>query len=189
MKLLIIDNYDSFTYNLVQLVEQAGISNYVLVKNDQLLELKPDLFDKIIISPGPGIAKEAGELMQFLKIYYQKKSILGICLGYEALAELFGGKLVQMTEAMHGIRNKGRIIRKESIFEGLPDEFLIGHYHSWIVEEKEMPDELEILMKDENGLPMAFRHKQFHLAGLQFHPESVMTDFGLEIIKNWLKSI
>ena len=189
MKLLIIDNYDSFTYNLVQLVEQAGISNYLLVKNDQLLELKSDAFDKVIISPGPGIAKEAGELMQFLKIYYQKKSILGICLGYEALAELFGGKLVQMPEPMHGFRNKGIVVKQDSIFNGLPTEFFIGHYHSWIIKENGMPPELEILMKDETGLPMAFRHKQFDLTGLQFHPESVMTEFGLEIIRNWLNSI
>jgi len=185
-KLLIIDNYDSFTYNLVQLVEQAGVSDYFLVKNDQLLGLKSDAFDKVIISPGPGIAKEAGELMQFLKMYYHKKSMLGICLGYEALAELFGGKLIQMPEPMHGIRNKGKILKQDSIFNDLPNEFFIGHYHSWIIEEKEVPAELEILVKDENGLPMAFKHKQFNLTGLQFHPESVMTEFGLEMIRNWL---
>jgi len=186
MKLLIIDNYDSFTYNLVQLVEQAGVSDYFLVKNDQLLGLKSDSFDKVIISPGPGIAAEAGALMQFLKIHYHKKSMLGICLGYEALAELFGGKLVQMPEPMHGIRNKGKIVKQDNIFKGLPVEFFIGHYHSWIIEEKGMPEELEILMQDENKLPMAFKHKQFNLTGLQFHPESVMTEFGLEMIKNWL---
>lgn len=185
-KLLIIDNYDSFTYNLVQLVEQAGVSDFYLIKNDQLLGLKSDDFDQVIISPGPGIAAEAGKLMQFLKIYYHKKSILGICLGYEALAELFGGKLAQMPEPMHGIRNKGKIIKNASIFNGLPNEFFIGHYHSWIIEEKGMPAELEILMKDENNLPMAFHHKKHDLTGLQFHPESVMTEFGLEMIRNWL---
>ena len=185
-KLLIIDNYDSFTYNLVQLVEQAGISEYLLVKNDQLHGLKSESFDKVIISPGPGIASEAGDLMQFLKLYYHKKSILGICLGYEALAELFGGNLVQMPGPMHGIRNKGKIVKKDSIFKGLPAEFFIGHYHSWIIEENGMPKELEILMKDENSLPMAFRHKHYDLTGLQFHPESVMTQFGLEMIYNWL---
>jgi len=187
MKLLIIDNYDSFTYNLVQLVEQAGCKDYFLVKNDRLHELKSASFDKVIISPGPGIAKEAGELMQFLKKFYLEKSILGICLGYEALVELFGGKLIQMPEPMHGIRNKGKIIKKDNIFKDLPNEFFIGHYHSWIIEENEMPSELEILMKDENGLPMAFRHKKYDLSGLQFHPESVMTEFGREIISNWLQ--
>lgn len=187
--LLIIDNYDSFTFNLVQLVERAGVSDYLLVKNDQLLKLKSDSFEKVIISPGPGIAAEAGELIQFLKIYYHKKSMLGICLGFEALAELFGGKLVQMPEPMHGIRNKGNVVKSDTIFKGLPDEFFIGHYHSWIIEENEMPEELEFLMKDENGLPMAFRHKQSDITGLQFHPESVMTEFGLEIIRNWLGAI
>jgi anthranilate synthase component 2 len=189
VKLLIIDNYDSFTYNLVQLVEQAGVSDYLLVKNDQLLDLKSEAFDKVIISPGPGIAEEAGELMQFLKMYYQKKNMLGICLGYEALAELFGGKLAQMPEPMHGIRNKGRIVKKDNIFKDLPAEFFIGHYHSWIIQENGMPDKLEILMKDENGLPMAFKHNTYALTGLQFHPESVMTDFGLEMIRNWLQAI
>ncbi|HEY9114944.1 MAG TPA: aminodeoxychorismate/anthranilate synthase component II, partial [Bacteroidales bacterium] len=168
MKLLIIDNYDSFTYNLVQLVEQAGVSDYFLVKNDQLFGLKSDSFDKVIISPGPGIATEAGELMQFLKMYYHKKSMLGICMGYEALAELFGGKLAQMPEPMHGIRNKGKIVKQDNIFKNLPAEFFIGHYHSWIIEESGMPKELEILMKDENGLPMAFRHNKFDLTALQF---------------------
>ena len=189
MKLLIIDNYDSFTYNLVQLVEQAGVNDYLLVKNDQLLQLEDMDFEKVIISPGPGIAKEAGELIKFLKKYYKKKSILGICLGYEALAELFGAKLVQMPEPMHGIRNKGRIVKGGITFKGLPEEFYIGHYHSWIVEESGMPSELDILLKDENGLPMAFKHKRFDLTGLQFHPESVMTEYGQEMIRNWLELI
>lgn len=188
MKLLIIDNYDSFTYNLVQLVEQAGVSDYFVVKNDQLLGLKSDDFEKVIISPGPGIAAEAGQLMQFLKMYYPKKSMLGICLGYEALAELFGGKLVKMPEPMHGIRNKAKVCKKSDIFKGLPTEIFIGHYHSWVIDEQGIPNELEILMKDENGLLMAFRHQKFNLTGLQFHPESVMTEFGLEMIENWLET-
>lgn len=189
MKLLIIDNYDSFTYNLVQLVEQSGITDYLLVKNDRLLLVESRAFDKAIISPGPGIATEAGELMQFLKIFYQKKSILGICLGYEAIAELFGGKLVQLAEPLHGARNKGKVLKMDRIFQGLPEEFYIGHYHSWIVEENGMPAELEILMKDDTGLPMAFRHKTYNLTGLQFHPESVMTEYGQEMIRNWLELI
>ena len=114
------------------------------------------------------------------------KPVLGICLGYEALAELFGGRLIQMPKPMHGIRNKGTIISRDRIFKGLPDEFSIGHYHSWIIEEKDMPGELEILMKDQNGLPMAFRHKKLDLTGLQFHPESVMTEHGDVLIRNWL---
>lgn len=186
MRLLIIDNYDSFTFNLVQLVEQAGCTDYFLVKNDALHRLSPADFDKVLISPGPGIAREAGDLMKFLDQFHPVKSILGICLGYEALAELFGGRLVQMPEPMHGIRNRGVVVSGNRIFNGLPDTFFIGHYHSWIIEAKGMPAELEILMKDEDGLPMAFRHKQFDLTGLQFHPESVMTEFGGAMIRNWL---
>jgi anthranilate synthase component 2 len=186
LKLLIIDNYDSFTFNLVQLVEQNGVTDYLLIKNDQLHQLSETGFDKVLISPGPGIASEAGDLMDFLQKYYQKKAILGICLGFEALAELFGGKLRQLQQPMHGLRNKGQILRSDPLFSGLPQQFYIGHYHSWIIPENEMPAELEIIMKDENGLPMAFRHQKYDLVGLQFHPESVMTEFGLEIIRNWL---
>ena len=186
VRLLIIDNYDSFTYNLVQLVEQAGYRDFFLVKNDGLHQVSPDVFDKVLISPGPGIAREAGSLMEFLQRIHAEKPVLGICLGYEALAELFGGKLVQMSEPMHGIRNRGLIVRNDRIFEGLPREIQIGHYHSWIIEEPDMPAELEILMKDESGLPMAFRHRTFDLTGLQFHPESVMTEFGDVMIGNWL---
>jgi len=186
MRLLIIDNYDSFTFNLVQLVEQAGCTDFFLAKNDALHRLSDSDFDRVLISPGPGIAKEAGDLMGFLKRTHSKKPILGICLGYEALAELFGGKLVQMPEPMHGIRNKGIVVSRDRIFVGLPSEFFIGHYHSWIIEEKDMPAELEILMKDQEGLPMAFRHRKFDLTGLQFHPESVMTEYGGAMIRNWL---
>jgi anthranilate synthase component 2 len=186
LKLLIIDNYDSFTYNLVQLVEQNGVNDYLLVKNDQLHQLPEAGFDKVLISPGPGIASEAGELMGLIQKYHQKKTILGICLGFEALAELFGGKLRQLQQPMHGLRNKGHILCSDPIFKGLPQQFYIGHYHSWIISENEMPAELEIILKDENGLPMAFRHHKYDLVGLQFHPESVMTDFGYELIRNWL---
>jgi anthranilate synthase component 2 len=183
---LIIDNYDSFTFNLVQLVEQAGFTDFFLVKNDALHQISPSVFDKVLISPGPGVAGEAGSLMSFLKANHAVKPVLGICLGYQALAELFGGKLIQMPKPMHGVRSRGTVISRDRIFDGLPDEFFIGHYHSWIIEEEEMPSELEILMKDENGLPMAFRHKELDLTGLQFHPESVMTEFGGDLLRNWL---
>lgn len=188
MKLLIIDNYDSFTFNLVQLVGQCGVMDYSLVKNDQLHQLLENDFDKVLISPGPGIAPEAGELMDFIRKFYQTKAFLGICLGYEAIADLFGAKLRQMQQPMHGIRNKGLILRPDPVFKGLPSQFYIGHYHSWIIVENEMPPGLQIIMNDENGLPMAFRHQKYDLAGLLFHPESVMTDFGHEIILNWLLS-
>lgn len=187
LKLLIIDNYDSFTHNLVQLVEQADVTEYLLVKNDQLLKLSSDSFDKILISPGPGIASEAGDLLSFLKQNLEEKSILGICLGYEAIAEICGGKLVQMPQPMHGIRNMGKVLADAEIFNGLPSDFYIGHYHSWIIEQKSFPEELESSLEDENGLIMAFRHRKLDLRGLQFHPESIMTEYGFEMVRNWLK--
>jgi len=184
--LLIIDNYDSFTYNLVQLVEQSEIMDYLIVKNDKLDELSDSDFDKIMISPGPGIAKEAGQLMEFIEKFYKSKPILGICLGHEAIAELFGANLIKMKDPMHGIKNMAKVIIKDPIFYNIPDSFCIGHYHSWNIEEESLPDELEIILRDENDLNMAIRHQSLPLIGLQFHPESIMTDFGLEMIKNWL---
>ncbi len=186
LKLLIIDNYDSFTYNLVQLVEQAGVSDYSIVKNDELDKLDPNDFDGVLISPGPGIASEAGQLMWFLNRFYKTKPIMGICLGHEAIAETFGAKLVRMKNPMHGIKNKATILLDDKIFSGLPSIFNIGHYHSWNIDEQTIPDELEIILKDEDNLNMAIRHVEYNLIGLQFHPESIMTDYGLEIIKNWL---
>jgi len=187
MKLLIIDNFDSFTYNIVQLVEQCNVQDYTIVKNDTLLDLNIDDFDKVIISPGPGIAKEAGQLIQFLKLAIPNKSILGVCLGYEAIGEIFGAKLTKMSDPMHGIQNYGTSLKNDLIFVGLPDKFKIGHYHSWIIQEQQMPECLEITMKDENDLPMAFKHKDYKIRGLMFHPESIMTEFGKEIIGNWLE--
>ena len=186
LKLLIIDNYDSFTFNLVQLVEQCGKTNFEIVKNDKLFDLDVSIFDKILISPGPGIAEEAGDLMEFLRKNYRQKSILGICLGYEALGEMFGACLTKLALPMHGIQNKGRILVNNKIFTGLPYAFKIGHYHSWIIEEASIPPALEIILKDENELPMAFAHKRLDITGLMFHPESIMTEYGKEMIANFL---
>lgn len=185
--LLIIDNYDSFTFNLVQLVEQAGVRNYLLVKNDELKELFPEDFDRVLISPGPGISKEAGQLVEFLEKYYTSKPILGICLGHEAIAELFGAELMKMDNPMHGIKNNARVILNDKIFKDIPGELSIGHYHSWNIDEETLPDVLEVILRDENGLNMAIRHRSLPITGLQFHPESIMTDFGLQMIKNWLE--
>ena len=184
--MLIIDNYDSFTYNLVQLIELCEVFDYRIAKNDQILGLDENDFDKVIISPGPGIAIEAGDLTEFLKKHYQTKSFLGICLGHEAIAELFDAKLVKMSEPWHGIKGPGIVVKEDKIFRGLPIEFMIGHYHSWILDEKSLPNEIEITMKDEKGLIMAIRHKHYDLVGLQFHPESYMTEYGLEMMRNWL---
>lgn len=186
MSLLIIDNYDSFTYNLVQCVEQAGAEDYLLVKNDRLDSLKPTQFEKVLISPGPGIASESGQLPEFIERFYQSKSFFGICLGFEALLEFLGAKLSLLSEPMHGIQNEGTILCNDPVFQSLPRQFQIGHYHSWYVKEEDFPRETEILMKDSIGLVMAFRHKKYDLRAVQFHPESYMTEFGSEIIKNWL---
>jgi anthranilate synthase component 2 len=187
MKLLIIDNYDSYTYNIVQLAEHCGIQDYRMVKNDELMGIGGEEFDKVIISPGPGIAVEAGELNEFLGLHYKQKSFLGICLGHEAIAELFGGKLVRMPIPWHGIQGPGIVLRHDYLFQGLPDQFKIGHYHSWIMEKETLPEELEITMVDDEGRIMAIRHREYDLVGLQFHPESVMTDFGREMMGNWLR--
>ena len=188
MKLLIIDNYDSFTYNLVQLIEKACITEYSIVKNDQLDRVNANDFDRIIISPGPGIANEANQLMWFLKKFYKNKPTLGICLGHEAIAELFGGKLIPMKESMHGIKNKAFVINNHEIFKGIPSSFDIGHYHSWIIDDTTLPDEIEVILRDENKLNMAIKHVNYNLVGFQFHPESIMTEYGLDMIKNWLKN-
>jgi len=187
LKLLIIDNYDSFTYNLIQLFEQAGVSEYAIVKNDMLDMIKGDDFDRIVISPGPGIAAEANQLMWFLKKFYKSKPVLGICLGHEAIAELFGGSLIPMKESMHGIINQALVINNDKMFTGIPSNFNIGHYHSWIIDETSLPDEIEVILRDENNLNMAIKHIKYNLIGFQFHPESVMTEYGLDMINNWLK--
>ena len=186
MRLLIIDNYDSFTYNLVQIVEQAGVNNYFLVKNDALNKLYPEDFDKVIISPGPGLANETGQLMSFLKQYQREKSFLGICLGFEAIGVLFGARLLSLPQPLHGYCNQGFITNKTKIFEGVPDRIFIGHYHSWYFDEKAFPTDLLIDMKDEKGLIMAFHHRCWDLTGVLFHPESMMTEYGEKMIRNWL---
>lgn len=186
MRLLIIDNYDSFVYNLVQLVEQAGFTNYLIRRNDNILSLDQSDFDKVLISPGPGIAREAGDLLIFIKTHYQTKPMLGICLGYEAIAEVFGASIKQLPEPMHGIRNKGIVSNGLYIFNGIPSSFMIGHYHSWILDERKLPSSLKVLMHDELSLLMALSHKKYDVTGLMFHPESIMTEYGFEIIRNWL---
>ena len=185
MKLLIIDNYDSFTYNLVQLIKQAGIQQFTIVKNDNILSLN-NHFDKILISPGPGIAYEAGELMTYLQQNYQSASILGICLGQEAIVELFGGRHKKLDHPLHGYQNRVTIIHQHYIFKKLPTTLRIGHYHSWYVDEPTLPAGLKILVKDENNLIMGLTHKNYDVTGLLFHPESMMTEFGMEIIQNWI---
>ncbi len=186
MKLLIIDNYDSFTFNLVQLVKQSGVHEFDIVKNDRLLSLK-SYYNKVLISPGPGIASEAGQLMEFLKLHYKNTSILGICLGQEAIVELFGGRHKKLDRPLHGFQNRATFTGQHYIFKNLPTTFKIGHYHSWYVDESALSEELRILVKDELNLIMGIAHKQYDVTGLFFHPESMMTEHGQVMIKNWLE--
>ncbi len=188
MKIAIIDNYDSFTYNLVHYLEELG-SEVTVLRNDEfdLEELQP--FSKILLSPGPGIPDEAGLLKQAIKHYAPTKSILGICLGQQAIGEVYGGSLTNLNKVFHGVSSKVIIsVKDELLFKNIPSEIEVGRYHSWVVSTEDFPEDLEITSTDENGQIMSLRHKKFDVRGVQFHPESVLTPHGKTILKNWLES-
>ena len=186
MKILVFDNYDSFTYNLVQYLERAGSGTVDVFRNDKIFLKEIDKYDKILLSPGPGIPIEAGILLDVIKEYAPKKSILGVCLGQQAIGEVFGGKLKNLDFVYHGVATDMEIVKDDLLFEGLPRKFKAGRYHSWVVDEKFFPAELEVICKDENGFVMGLRHKKFDVRGVQFHPESVLTEYGQEMISNWV---
>ena len=200
MRILVFDNYDSFTYNLVHLVERILHEKVDVHRNDQVPLEKVKEYDKIILSPGPGIPEEAGLLLPLIKEYASSKSILGVCLGHQAVGEAFGGKLINLSEVYHGVATPVRLVNRESgvgrnnaslithhaLFEGLPEEFEVGRYHSWIVSEENFPEELEVTARDENNFIMALQHKTYDVQGVQFHPESVLTPKGELILRNWL---
>ena len=193
MNILVFDNYDSFTYNLVHLVEKITHSKPDVFRNDQLPMEKVREYDKIILSPGPGIPEEAGMLLSLIKEYASSKSILGVCLGHQAIAEAFGGKLINLSTVYHGVAMPVNIQPPTSkiqhfLFEGLPDKIEVGRYHSWIVSDENFPDELEVTARDENNYIMALQHKTYDVQGVQFHPESVLTPDGETILNNWLKN-
>jgi anthranilate synthase component 2 len=191
MKILVFDNYDSFTYNLVHLVQNIVTDKLDVYRNDQIPLEKVKDYDKIILSPGPGIPKEAGSLLPLIKEYAATKSILGVCLGHQAIGEAFGGSLINLSTVYHGVSTPVKIVKHEAkhdLFEGLPDEFEVGRYHSWIINEKNFPKDLDITARDENGYIMALQHKTYDVQGVQFHPESVLTPDGETILRNWLKS-
>lgn len=184
MKVVIIDNYDSFTYNLSHLIKELGAEVTVL-RNDQfkLKELEP--YNKIVLSPGPGIPSEAGLLLDVIKAYAGKKPILGVCLGHQAIGEAFGGKLVNLSEVFHGVATPCHIVADDPIFSGLERTITIGRYHSWVVSKEAFPDCLEITAEID-GQIMALRHKTQNVRGIQFHPESVLTPDGKKMIQNWM---
>lgn len=192
MKILVFDNYDSFTYNLVHLVEKITGEKVDVYRNDQIALSDVAAYDKIILSPGPGIPEEAGLLLPLIKEYAATKSILGVCLGHQAIAEAFGGKLVNLSTVFHGVATPLRVSHPgrvaHPLFKGLPEIIEVGRYHSWIVSDDNFPQELEITCRDANGYIMGLQHKTFDVQGVQFHPESVLTPDGEKIMRNWLKA-
>jgi len=192
LRILVFDNYDSFTYNLVHLVEKILHYKVEVHRNDQIPLEKVKEYDKIILSPGPGIPEEAGLLLPLIKEYASSKSILGVCLGHQAIGEAFGGTLTNLTSVFHGVATPIQIKSDRSkvthdLFEGLPQEFEVGRYHSWVVDRNNFPCALEITAEDETGFIMALQHKTYDIQGVQFHPESVLTPSGEKIMRNWLK--
>ncbi|WP_234736276.1 anthranilate synthase component II [Tellurirhabdus bombi] len=188
MKVLVIDNYDSFTYNLVYLLRELGCEVSVF-RNDKISVEEVDQYDKILLSPGPGIPSEAGILQEVVRTYAPTKSILGICLGHQGIGEVFGGKLENMDDVYHGVAHRTFIKDpQEKLFQGIPSELLVGRYHSWTVVPDTLPDDVVITATDENGRVMGLAHKVYDVRGLQFHPESVLTEYGKEMLQNWLNS-
>ena len=206
MKTVIIDNYDSFTYNLAHLVKELGAEVGVL-RNDKFELEELEKYDKIILSPGPGIPEEAGLLLEVIRTYAGRKPILGVCLGEQAIGQAFGGKLTNLSEVFHGIqtniviRDEGLVISDELlitnhsslitdyIFSGLPTEIPVGRYHSWVVDTDGFPEELVITAISSEGQIMALKHREYDVHGIQFHPESVLTPDGKQIVGNWLKGV
>jgi anthranilate synthase component 2 len=190
MKILIIDNYDSFTYNLVHLVNELGLECEVW-RNDKFELADVDKFDKIILSPGPGIPSEAGLLLDVIKTYAATKSIFGVCLGQQAIAEAFGGSLHNLSRPMHGIATPIKVTDSgEQLFKDLPAVFNVGRYHSWVVAKEGLLDSLQITAIDEqDGSIMALSHKTLDVRGVQFHPESVLTEHGKEMMANWISPL
>lgn len=188
MKILVIDNYDSFVYNLVHYLEELDCE-VTVKRNDKFYLEEVENYDKILLSPGPGIPDEAGLLKAVIQRYATSKPIFGVCLGQQAIGEVFGGKIENLSQVFHGVATKAAIISKdEPLFKGLGKEIEIGRYHSWVVSKENFPEVLEVTSVDENGQIMSLRHKFYDVCGVQFHPESVLTPMGKQIIKNWIES-
>jgi anthranilate synthase component 2 len=188
MKILILDNYDSFTYNLVQLVERVCDFNFEVHKNDKITIEEASKFDKLLLSPGPGIPSNAGILNELIKELGPSKSILGVCLGMQAIGEVYGSKLINLDTVYHGIATETTIIEKDYLFNNCPSTFKTGRYHSWAVDDKTLSSDLLITAIDENNQIMALRHKTFDVRGVQFHPESILSEYGEQQMKNWIFS-
>jgi anthranilate synthase component 2 len=189
MKIVVIDNYDSFTYNLVHAIKKISGLPVDVFRNDEITLEDLEKYDKIVLSPGPGLPEESGLLLDIIREYAPKKSMLGVCLGHQAIGEVFGGKLHNMKKVLHGIATPVELTETKSVlFEGLPKTFDVGRYHSWIVQKEGLPDCLEVTSYDNDGFIMSMKHREFDVEGVQFHPESVLTPLGEQIIKNWLEA-
>lgn len=186
-EILVVDNYDSFTYNLVHLLNECGYQA-VVWRNDKfnLKDLKP--YSKILLSPGPGIPSESGLLLDVIKEYGDQKSILGICLGLQAITEVYGGKLYNLQKPVHGTATPIRVLKDDLLFSGVPRQFQVGRYHSWAADRRHFPDVLEVTAEDEQGVIMALAHKELDVRAVQFHPESILSEYGRELINNWVNS-
>lgn len=186
MKVVIIDNYDSFTYNLSHLVKELG-ADVTVYRNDKFNMKDLERFDKIILSPGPGIPSEAGQLLDVIKHYSGLKPMLGVCLGHQAIGEAFGAKLTNLEEVYHGVATECTQFANDPIFQGMDRRITIGRYHSWVVDGRDLPECLMITAISDDGQIMALRHRYYDIHGIQFHPESVLTPQGATIIRNWLE--
>jgi anthranilate synthase component II len=187
MKILVLDNYDSFTYNLVHYLEELTDIQVEVFRNDQITVDQAAAYDKIVLSPGPGIPNEAGILKPLIEKLAPTHSILGVCLGCQAIAEVFGGSILNLSKVYHGVATPVMVKDKtEILFKNLPDSFLAGRYHSWVVNEKNLPATLKITAFDELGQIMGIRHQEYDVRGVQFHPESILTEHGKKMIQNWL---
>ena len=185
MKIVIIDNYDSFTYNLSHLVKELG-AEVSVVRNDEFELEALDAFDKIILSPGPGIPSEAGLLLKVIRHYAGRKPILGVCLGHQAIGEVFGGQLTNLSTVFHGVATEGSQLGNDYLFDGLPERITMGRYHSWVVDREGWPEALEVTALSDEGQVMALRHREMDIHGIQFHPESVLTPEGRTMLENFI---
>ena len=186
MKIVIIDNYDSFTYNLSHLVKELG-ADVTVFRNDKFFLNEIEQYDKIILSPGPGIPSEAGLLLDVIRTYRGRKPMLGVCLGHQAIGEVFGARLTNLSTVYHGVATEGTQYGNDPIFRGMPKRIIMGRYHSWVVDSTSLPECLEVTAMSDDGYIMALRHRHYDIHGIQFHPESVLTPEGRQIVRNWLE--
>lgn len=188
MKILVLDNYDSFTYNLVQYIRELGFSNIDVRRNDAITLDEVEAYDAIVLSPGPGLPAEAGIMPELILRYAPRKPIFGVCLGQQAIGEAFGGTLENLSAVFHGVETPIHVTRAdEPLFSGIPEVFRAGRYHSWAVKKEGFPDALEVTAEDESGAIMALRHKTYNVRGVQFHPESIMTEHGCQMLANFFE--